>query len=111
MVLDPHDQNPVRTQDDGQDQSERGDSNQHDQPPQATAWMCSNMSVGRGSPSDMRRSAHFGRMPVARKNPQTFPFLSSLLRSKRKMSCIVMTACSMPVISVMAVTLRLPPDR
>ena len=48
---------------------------------------------------------------MARNNPQTFPFLSSLLRSKRKMSCIVMTDCSMPVISVMAVTLRLPSDR
>ena len=37
------------------------------------ALTCSNMSIGRCTPDAARRSAHFGRMPVARKRPRTRP--------------------------------------
>src|SRR5438552_3730687 len=50
-------------------------------------------------------------MPVARKRPHTFPSGLMPVRSKTKISCMVITSCSMPVISEIAVTLRVPSDR
>ena len=53
---------------------------------------------------------HFGRMPVARNMPVTRPSGVSPVRSNRKMSCIVITSPSIPVISVTPVTRRVPSD-
>ena len=53
-------------------------------------------------------SVHFGRMPVALNRPVTLPFWPIPVRSNTKMSCMVMTSPSMPVISEMPVTLRVP---
>src|SRR5690348_5404344 len=72
-------------------------------PSYATSSTCSNMSIGRRIPIVARRSAHFGRTPVARNRPVIFPSAVSPVRSNTKMSCIVITSCSMPVISEMAV--------
>ena len=65
---------------------------------------------GSGRPDAASRSVHFGRMPVARKRPSTLPFGATPVRSNTKMSCIVITSPSMPVISVIAVTRRVPSD-
>ena len=46
--------------------------------------------------------------PVARNRPRTRPSGAIPVRSNRKMSCIVMTSPSIPVISETAVTLRVP---
>ena len=56
------------------------------------------------------RSLHFGRIPVARKRRTPCRRALMPVRSNTKMSCIVITSPSMPVISVMAVTLRVPSD-
>ena len=54
------------------------------------------------------RSAHFGRMPVARNEPTTFPASLMPLCWNKKISCMAITSCSMPVISEIDVTRRLP---
>ena len=66
------------------------------------------MSTGSWMPIVASFSAHFGRTPVARKRPTTRPSRFNPVRSNTKMSCIVITSCSMPVISEMVVTLRVP---
>ena len=38
-----------------------------------TGWRCENMSIGSGVPAVAIRSAHFGRIPVARNFPITCP--------------------------------------
>src|SRR5262249_51919288 len=68
----------------------------------------SNMSAGRWMPDAFRRSQHFGRTPVARKRPITLPSCETPIFSNTKISCIVITSPSMPVISEMLVTLREP---
>ena len=55
-------------------------------------------------------SLAFGRMPVARNRPVTLPLSLMPVRSNTKMSCIVITSPSIPVISEMLVTVRVPSD-
>ncbi len=50
-------------------------------------------------------------MPVARNTPRTFPLSSVPVRSKLKISCMPIGSSSMPVISEMVVTLRVPSER
>src|SRR5918993_1010676 len=59
-------------------------------------------------PAVFRRSPHFGRMPVARNRPTTLPSCVTPAFSNVKISCMVMMSPSMPVISEMLVTLRVP---
>src|SRR3954471_777493 len=68
----------------------------------------SNMSAGRLIPDAFSRSHALGRTPVARKRPTTLPSWVTPAFSNRKISCIVMTSPSMPVISEMLTTLRVP---
>ncbi len=75
-----------------------------------SAFTCSNMSIGSWTPEAASRSAHFGRIPVARNRPRTRPSWVMPMRSNTKMSCIVMTSPSMPVSSEIAVTFRVPSD-
>ena len=72
--------------------------------------MCSNMSAG--SVHARRRQPLAALRPDAgRAEPAaTLPSGAMPVFSNRKMSCIVMTSPSMPVISVIAVTLRVPSD-
>ena len=51
------------------------------------------------TPLTARRSANLGRMPVALNSPSTFSLSPTPVRSKTKMSCMVMTSPSMPTIS------------
>ena len=53
-------------------------------------------------------SLNFGRIPVSTKSPITSPVSRMPRLSKTKMSCMVTTSPSMPVISAMLVTLRVP---
>src|SRR4029079_16822493 len=68
----------------------------------------SNMSGGRMTPEAFRRSHAFGLTPVARKRPMNLPSPFTRSFSNRKISCMVITSPSMPVISEMLVTLRVP---
>ena len=54
------------------------------------------------------RSANNGRIPVGRISPITRPSPSIPRCAKVKMSCIVITSCSVPTISVTWVTRRVP---
>src|SRR5439155_6058346 len=65
-------------------------------------------SAGIGTPAANSLSMMWGRIPVGRKTPVMTPFLSAPCDSYRKTSCIVIVSPSMPVISVMLVTLRWP---
>ena len=74
-------------------------------------FTCSNMSTGSVNAGGASCSLHFGRMPVARKRPGDLAVRDRCrCCSNTKMSCIVMTSPSMPVISEIAVTLRVPSD-
>src|SRR2546425_4259364 len=75
---------------------------------QRTSVTPSNMSAGRWMPDAFSRSQHFGRTPVARKRPITLPSCVTPIFSNTKISCIVITSPSMPVISEMLVILREP---
>jgi hypothetical protein len=59
-------------------------------------------------PDALRRSATFGRTPVARNRPITLPSGVIPSFSNVKISCIVITSPSMPVISEMLVTFLVP---
>src|SRR5206468_13058579 len=60
-----------------------------------TSVIPSNMSGGRWMPLVFRRSATFGRTPVALKRPMTLPSCVIPSFSNRKISCMVMTSPSM----------------
>src|SRR5262249_8236514 len=75
---------------------------------QRTSVTPSNMSGGRWMPDAFRRSQTFGRTPVARNRPTTLPSWVTPIFSKTKISCIVITSPSIPVISETLVTLRVP---
>src|SRR5262249_19542329 len=68
----------------------------------------SNMSAGRWIPDALRRRRASGGTPVARTLPMTLPSWLTPSFSNTKMSCMVMTSPSMPVISETVVTLRVP---
>ena len=55
--------------------------------------------------------AEVGRMPVAWKWPTARPRSSTPSCTYLKMSCMTIVSCSMPTISVMLVTRRMPPWR
>ena len=73
----PDDEPPVRGEDARQEHEKRCNGGAHQNLRPAcgsfTAWVCENMSIGNVRPVDAIRSAHFGRMPVARNRPMTFP--------------------------------------
>src|SRR4029453_4302015 len=115
------DQRPVGHDDDRENEDEGSCSYQHKrtfiiqvsptacpEPGYATTFTYSNISAGSRIPEAASRSAHLGRMPVARKRPQTMPSGRTPVLSKTNRSCIVMTSPSIPVISLMAVTFRVP---
>ena len=66
------------------------------------------MLVGRWMPETSSRSANFGRTPVGINSPSTSPFSLIPRLRKTKISCMVTTFPSMPVISAMLMTLRVP---
>src|SRR5690606_2935835 len=69
-----------------------------------------NSAAGSTTPYAFSRSVKRGRIPVARNCPRTLPRSSNPWRSKTKMSCIVMTSPSIPTISEMVITLRVPSE-
>ena len=80
------------------------DDEEHDQSAgqhHRTSVTPSNMSAGRWMPDALSRSQHFGRTPVARKRPITLPSCVMPIFSNTKISCMVITSPSMPVISEM----------
>src|SRR5204863_9476349 len=86
------------------DEQEDDDHQQHHR----TSVTPSNMSAGRWMPDARNRSQHFGRTPVARNRPITLPSCVTPTFSNRKISCMVITSPSIPVISEMLVILREP---
>src|SRR5262249_23940094 len=90
------------------DQADHERENDEEQQHQRTSMTPSNMSVGRLIPEARRRSAHFGRTPMALKRPVTLPSGVKPTFSNVKISCMVMMSPSMPVISEKLVTLRVP---
>jgi hypothetical protein len=88
-------------------QYEREDRQTH----QRTSVTPSNMSVDRWMPDVFSRSQTFGLTPVARNRPTTLPSCVMPIFSKTKISCIVITSPSMPVISEMLVTFLEPSAR
>src|ERR1700722_17173732 len=75
---------------------------------QFTSRVCSNRPGGRKMPPTLRRSRNLGRMPLGWKAPTTLPSGPMPLLLKLKISCMLITFSSMPVISEMLTTLRLP---
>src|SRR4029077_19766563 len=90
----------------GAQHEDRDDENERRH--QRTSVTPSNMSGGRWMPDAFNRSQALGRTPVARNRPITLPSWVTPSFSNRKISCMVMTSPSMPVISEMPVTLRVP---
>ncbi len=70
-----------------------------------------NITPGSSMPECPEEVRERGRMPVAWNRPRTLPSSSMPCRSKTKMSCMVMTSPSMPTISEMEVTLRVPSEQ
>src|SRR5687767_8836711 len=103
-------QHKIWQQDKTEDCRKNDERNHHRVSPALISFTCSNMSTGSGIPEEARRSAHFGRIPVARNRPITFPSGVIPVRSNTKISCIVITSPSIPVISEIDVTLRVPSD-
>src|SRR6185503_2858805 len=73
-----------------------------------TSMMPSNMVPGSVMPDARSRSQTLGLTPVARKRPVTLPSCVMPAFSNAKISCMVITSPSMPVISETLVTLRVP---
>src|SRR5690606_13643827 len=94
----------VHADGEGDDEEEDENRSQHHR----TSTTPSNMCAGRLIPAAFRRSAHLGRTPVARNRPISLFSGEMPAFSNAKISCMVMTAPSMPVISDTLVTLRVP---
>src|SRR6476660_8039097 len=70
-----------------------------------------NSMAPRSIPYALSRSANLGRIPVALNCPRTFSFSPIPWRSKTKMSCMVITSPSMPTISEICNSFRVPSPR
>ena len=70
--------------------------------------MRSNNSCGNMMPEIRILSRNFGRIRLGWNEPRTFPSDPMPFRLNVNISCMLMTSSSMPVISEMLVTLRVP---
>src|SRR5688572_5884878 len=104
LVFRPVHERVVGADDSAGDGEKHQDGEQHHR----TSTTPSNIAAGSRMPAASSRSDTFGRTPVARKRPRTLPSWLTPCFSKTKISCIVMMSPSIPVISEMLVTLRVP---
>ena len=93
----------------------KADDQQHDEEqdwrhafPRYTCSTCSKSAAGKAIPDIFSFSASRGRIPVAENEPITWPVSVTPCFSKTKMSCMLTTSSSMPVISLRCVTRRVP---
>src|SRR5690606_9668145 len=77
---------------------------------QATSMARSKMPDGRAMPAMRICSTNLGRMRLGSKVPRILPSRPTPLRWNEKTSCIVIRSCSMPVISHILTSLRVPSD-
>src|SRR5215203_623005 len=73
-------------------------------------YISSKKTRGNCKPQAFKRSAKRGRIPVGLKRPITMPCESTPVLSYMKISCMVIVSPSMPVISEIDVTRRVPSD-